>query len=121
MEGLHKLFQQLSPDQQQKIVQNLHRWQALSEDEREELRRRERVRRQQQEASTNDAYQKSGLQLTEEQRTQFRKRYIQERKRLEEQLQRETQEKRQQGNSTIVEQLKKEFSKQPGIAQPAQH
>jgi hypothetical protein len=121
MEGLHKMFQQLSPDQQQNIVQNLHRWQALSEDEREDLRRRERIRKQKQEASTNEAYQKSGLQLNEDQRNQFRKRYIQERKKLEEQLQRETQEKRQQGNAAIVEELKKEFSKQPTANQPPQH
>jgi hypothetical protein len=121
MEGLHKMFQQLSPDQQQNIVQNLHRWQALSDDEREDLRRRERIRRQKQEASTNEAYQKSGLQLNEEQRNQFRKRYIQERKKLEEQLQHETQEKRQQGNAAIVEELKKEFSKQPSANQPPQH
>jgi hypothetical protein len=121
MEGLHKMFQQLSPDQQQNIVQNLHRWQALSDDEREDLRRRERIRKQKQEASTNEAYQKSGLQLNEEQRNQFRKRYIQERKKLEEQLQHETQEKRQQGNAAIVEELKKEFSKQPSANQPPQH
>jgi hypothetical protein len=121
MEGLHKMFQQLSPDQQQNIVQNLHRWQALSDDEREDLRRRERIRKQKQEASTNEAYQKSGLQLNEEQRNQFRKRYVQERKKLEEQLQHETQEKRQQGNAAIVEELKKEFSKQPSANQPPQH
>ena len=89
---------------------NLHRWQDLSPEERDLLRQRERVRRQKQEKSIDEAYQKSGLQLNEEQRILFRKRYLQERQRLEEQLLRETQEKRQIGNLNIIEQLKKEFS-----------
>ena len=91
-------------------MQNLHRWQDLSPEERDLLRQRERVRRQQQEKSIDEAYQKSGLQLNEEQRILFRKRYLQERQRLEEQLLKETQEKRQIGNLSIIEQLKKEFS-----------
>lgn len=109
-ELLRKAFEQLSAEQQERILQNLHRWQDLSQDEREVLRQRERVQRQKQEASITEAYQKSGLQLNEEQRAQFRKRYLQERRRLEEQLVHEMQEKRQIGNAAIIESLKKEFS-----------
>ena len=68
------------------------------------------MQRQKQEASINEAYQKSGLQLNDEQRAQFRKRYLQERRRLEEQLVHDIQEKRQAGNAAIIEILKKEFS-----------
>jgi hypothetical protein len=107
---LRKAFDQLSPEQQEKVLLNLLRWQELSQDEREVLRQRERVQRQKQEASINEAYQKSGLQLTDEQRAMFRKRYLQERHRLEEQLAHEIQEKRQTGIAAIVETLKKEFS-----------
>jgi hypothetical protein len=109
-EAFRKSFEQLPPDQQQRFMQNLHRWQDLSPEERDLLRQRERIRRQKQEKSIDEAYQKSGLQLNEEQRSTFRKRYLQERQRLEEQLLRETQEKRQAGNLAIIEQLKKEFS-----------
>jgi hypothetical protein len=109
-EQLRKLFEQLSPEQQERTLQNFHRWQDLSQDEREVLRQRERVQHQKQEASINEAYQKSGLQLSDEQRAQFRKRYLQERRRLEEQLAHDNQEKRQAGNAAIVEMLKKEFS-----------
>ena len=49
------------------------------------LRQRERVQRQKQDASISEAYQKSGLQLNDEQRALFHKRYLQERRRLEEQ------------------------------------
>jgi hypothetical protein len=109
-EAFRKSFEQLPPDQQQRFMQNLHRWQDLSPEERDLLRQRERIRRQKQEKSIDEAYQKSGLQLNEEQRSIFRKRYLQERQRLEEQLLREIQEKRQAGNIAIIEQLKKEFS-----------
>ncbi len=107
---LRKEFDQLSTEQQERILQNLHRWQELSQDEREVLRQRERVQRQKQEASINEAYQKSGLQLSDEQKAQFHKRYLQERRRLEEQLAHDIQEKRQVGNAAIIEMLKKEFS-----------
>jgi hypothetical protein len=109
-ELLRKAFDQLSPEQQERFLQNLRRWQELSADEREVLRQRERVQRQKQEASITEAYAKSGLQLNEEQRAAFRKRYLQERRRLEEQLVREIQEKRQIGNTAIIDSLKKEFS-----------
>jgi hypothetical protein len=120
-ELLRKAFDQLSPEQQERILQNLRRWQDLSADEREVLRQRERVQRQKQEASINEAYQKSGLQLSEEQRVVFRKRYLQERRRLEEQLVHEIQEKRQVGISAIIDSLKKEFSATKASVPTAAH
>jgi hypothetical protein len=118
---LRKAFDQLSPEQQEKVLLNLLRWQDLSQDEREVLRQRERVQRQKQEASITEAYQKSGLQLNEEQRTLFRKRYLQERRRLEEQLVREVQEKRQAGIAAIVDLLRKEFSGAKAAGSPGAH
>ena len=120
-ELLRKAFDQLSPEQQERILQNLRRWQDLSTDEREVLRQRERVQKQKQEASINEAYVKSGLQLNEEQRSMFRRRYLQERRRLEEQLVREIQEKRQIGNTAIIDSLKKEFTVGKASAPTAAH
>jgi hypothetical protein len=121
-ELLRKAFEQLSAEQQERILQNLHRWQDLSQDEREVLRQRERVQRQKLETSISEAYQKSGLQLNDEQRAQFRKRYLQERRRLEEQLVHDIQEKRQTGNAAIIETLKKEFTNpKPPAAAAAAH
>ena len=120
-ELLRKAFDQLSTEQQERILQNFRRWQDLSQDEREVLRQRERVQRQKLEASINEAYQKSGLQLNDEQRSQFRKRYLLERRRLEEQLVHDEQEKRQAGNSAIIEMLKKEFSNQKPSANAVVH
>ena len=120
-ELLRKAFEQLSAEQQERILQNFHRWQDLSQDEKEVLRQRERVQRQKLEAYINEAYQKSGLQLNDEQRVQFRKRYLQERRRLEEQIVHDEQEKRQVGNSAIIETLKKEFSNQKPPASAVIH
>jgi hypothetical protein len=120
-ELLRKAFDQLSPEQQERILQNLRRWQDLSADEREVLRQRERVQKQKQEASINEAYLKSGLQLNEEQRATFRKRYLQERRRLEEQLLHEIQEKRQIGNTAIIDSLRKEFSATKASAPTVAH
>jgi hypothetical protein len=106
--------QSQSPEQQQKFLENLHRWQALSPEEREVLRQRQRLNEKKREESITEAYQKSGLHLSEEQRQQFRKRYLQERSKLEEQLLKETQEKRQAGNAAIIEDLKKEFASGSG-------
>jgi hypothetical protein len=120
-ELLRKAFEQLSAEQQERILQNFHRWQDLSQDEKEVLRQRERVQRQKLEASITEAYQKSGLQLNDEQRAQFRRRYLQERRRLEEQIVHDEQEKRQAGNSVIIEMLKKEFANTKPAAGTAAH
>ena len=49
------------------------------------------------------------------------KRYLQERRRLEEQIVHHEQEKRQVGNSAIIEMLKKEFSNQKPSANAVMH
>jgi hypothetical protein len=116
LEDLRRSIEQLTPDQQQKVLQNLHRWLALSPDERDVLRQRQRVRQQKEEESVTEAYQKSGLRLNEDGRELFRKLYLQERRKLEEQLAKETQEKRQKGDVAIVEKLKKEFANSPNAS-----
>ena len=68
------------------------------------------MREKKRDEDTAEALQKSGLHLHEDQRERFRKRYQQERRKLEEQLLKETQERRQAGNTAIIEQLRKEFS-----------
>jgi hypothetical protein len=110
IEEIQKSIEQLSPEQQEKVLQNLHRWQALSPEERDYIRQQEHLRKLKQEEAATEAYQKSGLHLTEAQRIQFRKRYVEERRKLEEEVAKESQQRRTAGNTTIIEQLKKEFS-----------
>jgi hypothetical protein len=110
LEEFRRSFEQLTPEQQQRFLQNYHRWEDLTPEEREILRQRQRMREKKRDEDTAEALQKSGLHLTEDQRERFRKRYQQERRKLEEQLLKETQERRQAGNTAIIEQLRKEFS-----------
>src|SRR5215469_14642578 len=119
--ALHPESARHSPEPQpaDQFMENLHRWQALSPEEREVLRQRQRLNEKKREESITEAYQKSGLHLSEEQRQQFRKRYLQERRKLEEQLVKEEQEKRQAGNTAIVERLKKEFASNSSGAGPS--
>ena len=119
IDEIRKSIEQLSPEQQEKVLKNLHRWQALSPEERDYLRQQERVRAQKQEESVAEAYQKSGLHLTEAQRVQFRKRYVEERRKLEEELAKESQERRLAGNNAIIDDLKKEFSTPKPSATPS--
>jgi hypothetical protein len=116
LEDLRRSIEQLTPEQQQKVLQNLHRWLALSPDERDVLRQRQRIRQQKEEESVIEAYQKSGLRLNEDGREVFRKLYLQERRKMEEQLAKETQEKRLKGDAAIVEKLKKEFTTAPSAS-----
>src|SRR5258708_25988147 len=107
---------QLTVKQQVKAMQHLTTWLAMSLDERDVRRQRQRVRQQKEEESVTEAYQKSGLRLNEEGREIFRKLYLKERRKLEEQLAKETQEKRQKGDATIVEKLKKELANSPNAS-----
>jgi hypothetical protein len=113
LEDFRRSFEQLTPEQQQRFLQNYHRWEDLTSEEREILRQRHRMREKKRDEDTAEALQKSGLHLNEDQRERFRKRYQQERRKLEEQLLKETQERRQAGNTAIIEQLRKEFSSGP--------
>ncbi|MBV9489279.1 MAG: DUF3106 domain-containing protein [Verrucomicrobia bacterium] len=110
LEEFKRSFEQLTSEQQQKFLQNYHRWEDLTPEEREILRQRQRLREKKRDEDTAEALQRSGLHLNEEGRERFRKRYQQERRKLEEQLLKETQERRQLGNAAIIEQLRREFS-----------
>src|SRR5260370_505953 len=110
IEEIQKSIEQLSPEQQEKVLQNLHRWQALSPEERDYIRQQEHVRKLKQEEAATEAYQKSGLHLIEAQRIQFRKRYVEEPRKLKKDVAKKSKKRRTAGNTTIIEQLKKEFS-----------
>ena len=121
LDEFKRSFEQLTPEQQQRFLQNYHRWEDLTPEEREMLRQRQRLREKKRDEDTAEALQKSGLRLNEEQRERFRKRYQQERRKLEEQLLKETQERRQAANVAIIDQLRKEFSSGPTTSSGPEH
>jgi hypothetical protein len=110
LENVKKAIEALTPEQRKRFQDNFAKWANLSPEEKRALRDRDEVRRKRMVQDVERAIQTAGLQLTPEQRAQFAKRYAEERRKLEEQLRKEMEEKRQPGIAAIVARLKEEFA-----------
>jgi hypothetical protein len=104
------IFEQFSPDQKKKFLDNLNQWKAMSPEEQELYRDRELFRRQKIAEEIQDAITKSGLKLDEDEREVFALRYTQERRKIEEALHKEMDAERQAMVSEMLGRLKTEFS-----------
>jgi dsDNA-binding SOS-regulon protein len=109
-EDAKKFADRLPPEQRKKFEENLKRWQNLPPEEREALRVREQVRLRQVNKEIDQVLAQTGLQLNQDRREAFALRYAQERKKIEEQLRKETEEKRGPLVKDLTERLKTEFS-----------
>lgn len=116
MEGdfrpMRERMSELSPEDRQRFEKNAQRWMQMSPEERSMLRERENVRRERLKREGEDALRGTGLTLDPAKREQFQVRYMQERRKLEQALHKEIEEKRQQQLNPIIERLKKEFESQ---------
>ncbi len=116
MEGdfrpVRERMSELSPEDRQRFEKNAQRWMQMSPEERSMLRERENIRRERVKREVEDALRGSGLALDAAKREQFQVRYMQERRKLEQALHKEIEEKREQQLAPIVERLKKEFQSQ---------
>ena len=108
-----RLFDQLSPDQKKKFLDNLDQWKAMSPEEQELYRDRELFRREKIAVEIQDAIGKSGLHLDDDQREVYALRYTQERRKIEETLHKEMDRKRQAMVSAMLDRLKQEFAGNP--------
>jgi predicted glutamine amidotransferase len=108
-----KIFEQLSPDQQKKFLDNLDQWKAMPPEEQELFRDRELFRREKIAQEIQDAINKSSLHLDEDQREVYALRYTQERRKIEEALRKDEDQKRQVMVSEMLTRLKLEFSATP--------
>jgi Spy/CpxP family protein refolding chaperone len=109
-ENVHKALEALTPEQRERFQKNLWRWSNLTPEQKKALRDREELRRKRREEDVQRAIQQSGLTLEGEQRARFEKRYSEERRKIEEQLRREMEEKRKPLIDELVGKLKQEFS-----------
>jgi hypothetical protein len=107
------LFEQLSPDQKNKFLDNLDQWKAMSPEEQELFRDRELFRREKIAQEIKEAINKSGLKLDDDQREVFALRYTQERRKIEEALHKEMDQKRQSMVGDMLSRLKVEFTGTP--------
>lgn len=117
MQNVRRAIEALSPEQRKRFEENFHKWANLPAEEKKSLRDREEVRRKRMADDIQAALAKSGLTLDEEQKAHFARRYVEERRKLEEELRREMDEKRQPRLDGIVGELTKEFSCGSGAPQ----
>jgi hypothetical protein len=103
-----RLFQ-LSPEERQTFKRNAERWLQMNPEQRNILREREKVRRQQMKNEAEAALRDSGIRVDPNARDQFESRYFEERKRIERDLRQEAEAKRQQQLNELKERLKHEF------------
>ncbi len=115
-ENVRKALDALTPEQRKRFQENFWRWANLSPEEKKALRDREDIRKKVMEQDVQVAIQESGLQLEGERKEQFVKRYTEERKKIEEELRKETMEKRKPLVKDMIARLKAEFS---GAVAPA--
>lgn len=116
-DDVRRALEALTPEQRKRFQENLLRWSNLPPDEQKALRERAEFRRKRIKEEIDEGIKAAGLELNDEGRQQFAKRYFEERRKIEEQLRKEMEEKRRPLVKEIVGRLKDEFSK--GTPAPA--
>jgi hypothetical protein len=117
-QNARRALEALTPEQRQRFIENFKRWSNLPPEEKKVLADRESIRRKKIAEEVNQALAESGLDLTGERRMFFAKRYGEERRKIEEQLRKEMEEKRKPLIKEVIARLKEEFSTAP-LAVPA--
>ena len=111
--NVRRALEALTPEQRQRFVENLKRWSNLAPEEKKALADRDGVRRKKMADEIEAAISDAGLTLEGERRVLFAKRYAEERRKVEEQLRRELEEKRGPLLKELQSRLKAEFSAEP--------
>jgi hypothetical protein len=109
-ENVRRALEALTPEQRKRFQENVVRWANLSPEEKKALRDREEVRKNFMQQEIETVIKESGLQLDGERREQFIKRYGDERRKIEEQLRKEINEKRKPLVHELIGRLKAEFA-----------
>jgi hypothetical protein len=116
-ENVRKALEALTPEQRKRFQENFWRWSNLTAEEKKALADREAVRKRKIAEDIDAAIKETGLDLDPARRELFTKRYGEERRKIEEQLRKEMEEKRKPLVKEIVAKLKAEFS--AGATEPA--
>ena len=109
-ENVRKAIEALTPEQRKRFQENFQRWSNLSPEEKKSLADRETFRRKKMAEDIDAALKDAGLELDAERRELFARRYGEERHKIEEQLHKELDEKRQPQIKEVIAKLKAEFS-----------
>jgi len=109
-ENARRAIEALTPEQRKRFQENFLRWMNLTKEEKEMLREREEWRREVMNQEVDRAVKQSGLTLDPARRELFAKRYSEERRALEVQLRKDTEEKRRPLVQALIARLRQEFS-----------
>jgi hypothetical protein len=116
VENVYKALEALTPEQQKKFKENFIRWMNLTPDEKRLMRERDENRKRHMAEETQAAIAQSGLTLEGPQRSKFVKRYAEERRKIEEKLKKETEERRKPMVAEVINQLRTEFATPTAVA-----
>ncbi len=105
-----RALEALTPEQRQHFIENLKRWTSLPPEEKKALADREGMHRSKIAQEIDRAIGDAGLTLDGERRALFARRYFEERRKVEEQLRKEMEQKRQPMLDDLTARLKAEFS-----------
>ena len=94
-------------------MENFERWKALPPEERQALMMHEKMQREKIVHEIDEAIKKTGLQLDKDRREVFALRYTQERRKIEDQLRKEMEEKRRPLLQEMLGHLVSEFNTPP--------
>jgi hypothetical protein len=116
---VQRFFDQMSPDERQRFAENLKRWQGLPPSEKQYLKQQEDFRQGKIAQEIACAIQQSGLQLDQDRQEVYALRYTQERRKVEQRLRKEMEERRKPLLADMMRRLKIEFSESSSGSTPA--
>ena len=110
VEEARRRFQQMTPEQRLKLQDNLQKWKGLSNEERQALRFQLKMRTDHLEKSASWLEKKNGWKLSPESHQKLLERLDEERKRIEDTLRKEEDEKRRPMTKKMMDALEAEFA-----------
>jgi predicted Fe-S protein YdhL (DUF1289 family) len=119
-EPARRMFENLPPEKRREAIEkwrrgfdrfrkDLDRWEKLSESEKSSVLRRDEERRKRMDEAAQSVLKETGLKLDPAGEKRFKERFVEERRKIEEELFRELDEKRKPRVKTMIEGLVREF------------
>jgi hypothetical protein len=109
-QNVRRALDALTPEQRKRFQENFQRWSNFSPEDKKALSDRESFRHRKMAEDIEQAIKNTNLELAPEQRALFVKRYTEERHQIEEQIRKDSDEKRQPLLAEMLAKLKSEFT-----------
>jgi len=116
-EKAKEAFRNMSPDERERWLRKFRDWADMPAEKKKSLADREEFFRRKMREGVEAAQNELGIELNEEQKKVFAQRYMEERRKVEEELRREMDESRKPKLKAMVEKLRQEFATRPTAPQ----